>query len=123
MGLQFVEYKTYEVNINFAGLIGADEAFTVEAENEDDACNEAIELAKDELTIEDIAQIDDDEWEVTVGFCGFIGVEEIYTVYADSEDEAEVEALTEAEWDLTPEILSIEYADDDYEDDGEEDEE
>lgn len=99
------ELIDYEVVVNFGGYIGADETFSVEAEDEDDAIVKAEELARDELSVENIEEVDEDEYEVTIGYCGFVGVEEIYTVTADSEEEAEEAALEEAFCDLSGEIV------------------
>ena len=47
----------------------------------------------------------DGSYEVEIGFCGFVGCSENYTVSADSDDEAEEEALLQAQEDL--EIIGI----------------
>lgn len=96
----------YEVSVNFAGYIGSDQTYIITASDEDDAIEQAIEEASWDLSVEEIEEIDEGEYEVHVGFCGFIGVEEIYTVYADSEEEAEEEALAQAKDDLSAEIVS-----------------
>lgn len=70
-------------------------------------------MAKDDLETVDETQVDDDEWEVSVGFAGFIGVEETYTVYADSEEEAIDAALQEAQDNLSAEVVSYDDSDDD----------
>ena len=102
------DLKEYEVSVNFAGYIGADETYTVYAENDEAAESLAVEMAREDLNIEDIDQVSDDEYVVTISFCDFIGVEEEYTVYADDETEAEDLAREEALSDLTPEIVSEE---------------
>ena len=49
------------------------------------------------------------EYEVTLGFCGYIGVSETYTVYADNEEQAREYALEMAMEDLSvDEIIEIE---------------
>ena len=101
------ETKTYTVSVNFAGYIGADEEYEVDAEDDDEAEILAVEAAMDDLSVTDITQIDDDEWEVTIRFASHVGGEEIYTVNADSENEAESEALEEASSDLSAEIVNI----------------
>ena len=98
------ELTDFEVIVNFGGYIGADEPYTVTAKSIEEAEEKAVTFAKEDLTVEDICQNDEDEWVVTIGFCGMIGVENDYEVYADSEEEAELTALQEAEWDLTPEV-------------------
>ena len=49
--------KYYKVNVNFGGYYGCDETYEVYAENEDDAIEQARELALDECSFE----IDDEE--------------------------------------------------------------
>lgn len=98
----------YEVIVNFAGYIGADETYNVIASDEDDALEQAIEEASLDLSVDEIEEIDEGEYEVHVGFCGFIGVEEVYTVFADSEEEAEEEALARAKDDLSAEFVDDE---------------
>ena len=100
------ELKEYKVSVNFGGFIGGDEEYSVDATSDEEAENEAIEMAADDLNPEDVNQIDDDEWEVTISFAGFIGVEDTYTVFADDEDEAIGAAIEEAKWDLTAEIVT-----------------
>ena len=97
--------ERYEVNVNFAGYIGADETYSVVASDEEDAINQALEEASWDLTADEIEEIDDGEYEVHVGFATFVGVEEIYTVFADSEEEAEEDALAQAKDDLSATIL------------------
>ena len=80
--------------VNFAGYIGADETFFADSEED------ALEQAFDELDVIECEQIDDDEWCVTIGYCGFIGVEQEYNVVADDEAQAYDAALEEARWDL-----------------------
>ena len=107
--------KSFVVTVNFGGYIGADEDYEVMAMDADSAIEEATELAKDDLTVEDINQLDDDEWEVTIGFCDFIGVEETYNVSGSDEDEAIENALEEARWSLSGDIAE-EESDEDLED-------
>lgn len=94
------ELEDYTVEVNFAGMVGADETYQVTAKSAEDAINEAEEEAKDELTVEDYTEIDYGEWEVEIGFAGLIGVSNTYTVSADNEDDATNQALEEAAWDL-----------------------
>ena len=97
----------YEVVVSFCGFVGGDISYTVAAADEEDAENEAIELAKDDLEVNDIVQTADDEWEVTIGFGGLLGVEENYSVNADSEEEAIEEALELAADDLSAEFVDL----------------
>jgi len=45
---------------------------------------------------------------VTLSYARFIGIEETYTVFADSESEAEAAAIEEASWDLEIEEITQE---------------
>lgn len=92
------DYETYTITVNFAGFIGADITYEEVASTLEEAEELAIEDAADDLTIESVEQVDDDEFEVTVGFGGYIGVENSYTVFADSEEDAELEAIEEAKF-------------------------
>ena len=116
--------KTFKVSVNFAGYIGADEEYEVDAENEELAEDEAIDAAKNDLTVDSVEETDDG-YEVEIGFCGMIGVSEIYEISsdeADDQDEAEDIALQQAEWDLNPEVIG-ELSDlEDFEDIDEDDE-
>lgn len=107
----------YEVSVNFGGYVGADNIYTVYANDEEEAEDLAIEDAKSDLNFLDIVETDDGEWEVTIGFCDFIGVEETYQVYADDENSAFDAAVADAEWDLTAEV--IDSAEEDEEDEEE----
>ena len=95
-----------EYTVNFAGFIGADETFFADSEEE------ALDQAFDSLDIISAEQIDEDEWCVVVGYCGFIGVEQEYTVVASDEAQAYDEALEEARWDL--EVVDSEDEYDEY---------
>ena len=95
------DLKDYSVIITFAGYVGSEEDFNVFAASEEDASEQALEQARDELSMADIAQIADDEWEVTINWAGFIGIEETYTVTADTEEDAIDQAIEEASWDLS----------------------
>lgn len=95
------DLKSYSVIITFATYVGSEEEFNVYASNEEEAAEQALEDARMELSDVDVVQIDDDEWEVTVNWAGFIGIEETYTVYADSEEDAVDQALEEAVGDLS----------------------
>ena len=95
------DLKDYSVIITFATYIGSEEEFNVFAHDEEEASEQALEEAKGELDAVDVVQIDDDEWEVTIQWAGFIGVEETYTVTADSEEDAIDQATEEASWDLS----------------------
>ena len=100
--------KTYKILVSFGGYIGAEQEYEIDADSVDAAIEEAQQTAADEeLTAEDWNQTDDDEWEVTIGFAGFIGAEETYTVYGDSEEEAVDNAIEEAKWDLSAEVIAV----------------
>lgn len=93
--------KEYEVSVNFAGFVGCDENYQVLASSDEEAEEEAFNQAIDDLSVTDIEQISDDEFDVTVSFCTFVGCEETYTVYAEDEEDAEAKALDEASGDLS----------------------
>ena len=92
--------KDYEVTVNFGGMIGVDNTYSVTAENEEKAKAEALEMAKDDLCIEESEGVDMDEFTVTISFCGFIGCEQQYEVWSGDLDEAYDEALEMAYDDL-----------------------
>lgn len=52
--------KTYYVSVNFGGYVGADEVYEVEANNEEDAIEEAREMALDDCSFE-IVDVEDEE--------------------------------------------------------------
>ena len=103
----------YSVTISFDGIVGSDKDYTVWAESEDEAAEYARDEAADDLSVLDVANTDDGEYTVTVGFGDYIGVEEDYIVDADDEDEASEAALEAAKDDLV--VGSVYYADDDDE--------
>lgn len=106
----------YKAIVNFCGFIGSDENYEADTSSEEEAEDDIREQARDDLEVTEIKQVDDDEYEVTVRFAGFIGVEETYTVYADSEEEAEIAATEEASYDLNIE-LDPQFTEDDDDDD------
>ena len=55
--------KWYKVNVNFGGYIGCDEEYEVFAANDGEAIEEALELAKEELSAEIIEDEEDEEYE------------------------------------------------------------
>ena len=91
------DLKDYQVTVNFATYVGADETYNVFSADEDAAKEDALAQAADDLTVESVEEIDDGEYAVSVGFASMVGVEEEITVFADSEEEAEDLALEEAE--------------------------
>ena len=101
--------KTFEVEIGFCGFIGCSETYTVDAVSQSAAEADALEQAAEDLSVENVEQLDD-EFEVEIGFCGFIGCSETYNVFADSSEDAEIEALSQAQDDLT--IESVEEQED-----------
>ena len=97
--------KHYTVEVSFGGYIGSEVEYEVDAVDDHDAISQALDSAEDELDVVDLVESDEGEWEATVQFAGLIGVENTYTVYADSEDDAIVAALDEAAEDLDSEIV------------------
>ena len=96
---------TYEVIVGFNSMIGVEETYTVDATNEKEAEKLALFQAEEDLYVDSVEEVDDGEYDVVVNFNGYIGSEETYTVYADSEDDAESEAISEATNDL--EVIDI----------------
>lgn len=102
------DYKDYEVTVRFGG-IGCEETYDLYARNDADAESSALFKAEEDLYADEVTLIEDDEYEVTVNFNGFIGSEQTYTVYADSEDEAESLGIEAAVDDL--EVIEINAGD------------
>ena len=92
--------KTFEVVVGFAGYIGVENTYYVEANNENEAADLALERAREDLEVE---PNEDGDSEYVVNFGGSIGGDETY--YADDEDDA----LMQAEDDL--QVLSIDGKD------------
>lgn len=99
----------YRVTVGFSGFIGTEEEVDVvaprdasEAELESIIQND-VGLITELLDIEedDVVSLGDDEWEVPVSFAGYIGTETLYTVYAETLDEAIAAAYEEATTDIT----------------------
>ena len=55
--------KEYTVKVNFGGFIGCDEEYEVYAIDEDDAIEQARELAMEDCIFEVVAEYDDDDLE------------------------------------------------------------
>jgi hypothetical protein len=98
----------YELELSFAGMIGASE--TIEILARPGATEEELQGILhaeyeydlyDFLDVTDVDQVDDDEWEVTVNFNGYLGCDEVYSVVADDADEAESWAYSEAAFDFS----------------------
>ena len=53
--------RTYEVEISFCGFIGCTNLYEVEAENEDDAQVLALEMAMDDLVVENVEKVKEEE--------------------------------------------------------------
>ena len=102
----------YIVSVSFCGFIGAETEYDVTAENEEDAIELALDAAFDDLEVEDESQIDEQEWEFTISFAGFIGAEESYTAIGRTYDEAKEAALLQAYDDLEGEIVDEDEEDD-----------
>ena len=104
----------YNVEVRFAGMIGASEFIEVwvRPEPTEDYLHDVLldyyesELM-DLLDVGETEYLGDGDWEVTLNFNGYIGCDETYSVYADDEDEAIDQALHEAIFDF--DILSFEY--------------
>ena len=103
------EGRTYEVVVGFCGYIGVEQEYNVYANSKADAVCKALDNpgseAEMELNADDITDNGDGTFDVTVSYAGLIGAENTYTVTAEDESEAEMNALEEAKGDL--EILSV----------------
>lgn len=53
--------KTWTVTINFGGFIGCDEDYTVDAETREEAIEEAMEMAMEDIEVIDVTEEDDYE--------------------------------------------------------------
>lgn len=53
--------KTWTVTINFGGFIGCDNEYTVDAETREEAIEEALEMARDDIEVVDVEE--DEDWE------------------------------------------------------------
>lgn len=102
-------YNTYSVVVGWNGLIGVENEYNIGARSRGDAVYHAIDEpgaeAEQDLSVEDITDNGDGSYEVTVNWCGFIGADETYTVNAEDESEAEMNALEEAKAGL--EVISV----------------
>ena len=104
--------QQFAVNICFAGMLGCEEVYHIDdTSNEQEAITLAIELAKEDLEVIDVEEVDEGEYVVTVSFNGFIGCENQYDVYAENEEEATELALEESENDLEGEIVDSDEED------------
>lgn len=93
----------YDVLVSFAGYVGSEQLYSVVADDEDEAIEAALAEARDDLSVEDVRDMGDGEFQVDVNFAGLVGVTETYTVSSADEDEASVDAINEAEFDLDAE--------------------
>ena len=55
--------KTYTVSVNFAGYMGCDEEYEVDASSEEEAMELAMNLAVDDLSVEVVGVEDNSEME------------------------------------------------------------
>lgn len=113
------EGRYYDVSIGFGGYIGVEEKYNVYAKNRADAVGEALDNpgseAEQDLSVDNIEDNGDGSYTCTVSFAGNIGADNEYTVYADSEEEAEMNAIDEAKSDL--EVISVDGKEFSYDDD------
>lgn len=100
----------YTVVIGFAGYSAFEESYEVYADSEEEAVEEALQRAEDDLYVDEVNRIDDITFSAIVNFGGYIGLEETYKVDATDKDEAIEEALDQATNDL--EVLSVDLAED-----------
>ena len=96
----------YLIDVTFCGYIGTDQQYTEYADSEEDAIDQALDEAKDDLEVTDVVDNGDGTYDVQVNFAGYIGVDNTYVVDADDEDEAAELALEDAYMDLEGEVVS-----------------
>ena len=54
--------KTYTVEVNFAGFVGCEEYYDIEAETPEEALEEARERAEEDLAYEIVEEEDEEEY-------------------------------------------------------------
>lgn len=54
--------KTYRVTIGFDGYFGVNELYEVNADSREQAISEAMEMAHDDLSVEDVEELDEEDW-------------------------------------------------------------
>jgi len=97
---------TYRIELSFAGMINSTESFEIEAPvgvDEDYLLERLFEEEDiyDFLEVTEVEDLGDGEYEVTINFGGYIGIDNTYTVDADDEDEAADFAIEEAKDDIS----------------------
>lgn len=97
---------TYRLEISFAGMRNSTETFEIDAPvgvDEDYLLTKLLEEEDiyDFLEVTEVEDLGDGEYEVTINFGGYIGVDSFYTVDADDEDEAADFAIEEAKDDIS----------------------
>lgn len=102
-------WEPYDVVVGFHGFVGIEQEYTINARSKQEAVDYALDQpgseAEMDLSAENIEDDGDGQYTVTINFAGYIGSDEDYTVYAESEEEAEQLALEEAKNDL--EVISV----------------
>ena len=91
------------INLTVSAPLGCSADYIKEIITTDDAYKWDL---IDELSVESIEDLGDDEWNVEINFGGYVGISEIYDVYADDEDEAEEQAKEEALYDFIVESFT-----------------
>ena len=102
--------QDYEVEVGFGGYVGVSELYSVSGFSREDAEKVALDEACWDLDVVNVKDIGDGEYEVEISPFGCFNCSEVYTVYADDEEEAEEIALDDAKDDLT--IIDIDGPDD-----------
>lgn len=112
----------YKVEVGFAGYTDVLEEIDIDAPvgSDEDYLEDIIQndsniyLSLLEVYDSDIIELGDDGYEITVNFAGYMGADAVYTVYADSVEEAIEQAIEEARFDLSVESYeSLNYEEDD----------
>lgn len=94
----------YEVGLMFGnhGIFSLD----VDARNEDEAAEHALQLATDLLVAEDVYRVRDGRFSVTVSLDHYEGMNETYTIQAVDESDAIYKALKRAALSLDIETIN-----------------
>ena len=104
----------YTLELPFNGYVGATETLEIEApygsteEELLDILRSDYESELDDFLKEsEIVSLDDDEWQVTFNFGGYIGYDATYEVYGEDEDDAVYNAFREALWDISIDSFEV----------------
>ena len=96
---------TYDVVVSWSDFQDAEISYQVEADNEGEAIDAALDAAREELEVSSVQCLDDDsDYEVEIGWGGFTHAYQTYSVWATNDDDAVEAALKQAAYDLDAKI-------------------